>query len=618
VKIRWKITILVAALFAVLAIAEIYVAQDVLMPSFTALERREADVAMRRIDFAVKRTFEQLQQACISWGNWADTYRFVHGDNPRFVAENITPIGLKELNVNVAIITDLNGRFLAAAALDLRSGRALDLDLMRRQILDPPFPSREDVTNARSATGFLRTEGGILMLAAAPILDGLGNGPSRGTVILGRFLSKEEISRIGAQAQASISMSPPGPGARRRVEQTAEVTRVSQTFDDVHHQPIVTLSVELPRDITASGRSAVHYASVYLSGAAVLVVILLAIVLDRLVLHPLARMTRHALEIGRNEDLTTRLNFTGRDEIGVLAREFDRMVARVAESRGQLLDQSFKAGFAELAKGVLHNLGNAMTPIGVRLAVLRTRLRSIPAEDFGLAVTELARGEVDPLRKADLQEFVRLACAQLNSAVADADQDLEVMARQTSLVQTALAEQMRSTGNEHVMESVRLPELLAQSLDVVPDRARQQLEVRPDQSLHDVGVVHIPRTVLSLVLQNFVINAADAVAEAGRARGSLWVAAEILKHGGARQLLIRCTDDGVGIAPENLERVFEKGFSTKSRATNSGIGLHWCANAVAALGGRVWATSAGVGQGATLHVTVPLNIRESLTMTRAA
>jgi len=35
------------------------------------------------------------------------------------------------------------------------------------------------------------------------------------------------------------------------------------------------------------------------------------------------------------------------------------MVARVAESRTQLVDQSFQAGFAELAKGVLHNLGNA-------------------------------------------------------------------------------------------------------------------------------------------------------------------------------------------------------------------------------------------------------------------
>ena len=73
----------------------------------------------------------------------------------------------------------------------------------------------------------------------------------------------------------------------------------------------------------------------------------------------------------------------------MLAREFDRMVERVAESRTQLVDQSFQAGFAELAKGVLHNLGNAMTPIGVRLANLGERLREAPAEDADLAVAEL-------------------------------------------------------------------------------------------------------------------------------------------------------------------------------------------------------------------------------------
>jgi signal transduction histidine kinase len=362
----------------------------------------------------------------------------------------------------------------------------------------------------------------------------------------------------------------------------------------------------------------VQYASLYLIGAAILVVIGLAITLNRVVLNPLAQMTRHAVEVGRHEDLTTRLNFERDDEIGVLAREFDRMVERVAQSRGQLVDQSFKAGFAELARGVLHNLGNAMTPIGVRLATLRTRLASVTTEDLELVVSELTRSDADPQRKADLEEFARLACGQLAGTLKAARQDIELIAGQTSLVQGALAEQTRATGNEHVMESVRLRELLSRALDVVPDRARQQLDIRVDPSLDEVGIVHVPRTVLSLVLQNFVINAADSIRETGRARGSMLITAEILDQGDARQLVIRCRDDGVGIAPENLQRVFEKGFSTKSRATNFGIGLHWCANAVGALGGRVWAASAGMGQGATLHVMVPLTAPQNVATTLAA
>jgi len=66
----------------------------------------------------------------------------------------------------------------------------------------------------------------------------------------------------------------------------------------------------------------------------------------------------------------------------------------------------------------------------------------------------------------------------------------------------------------------------------------------------------------------------------------------------------------VGIAADNLQRVFDKGFSTKSRETNYGIGLHWCANAIGALGGRIWAASEGLGMGASMHLMLPLPVRE--------
>jgi len=52
--------------------------------------------------------------------------------------------------------------------------------------------------------------------------------------------------------------------------------------------------------------------------------------------------------------------------------------------------------------------------------------------------------------------------------------------------------------------------------------------------------------------------------------------------------------------------VFERGFSTKSSATNSGIGLHWCANALNALGGSLRVESPGTNRGATFHVFLSL------------
>jgi two-component system NtrC family sensor kinase len=213
-------------------------------------------------------------------------------------------------------------------------------------------------------------------------------------------------------------------------------------------------------------------------------------------------------------------------------------------------------------------------------------------------------------RRADLEEFLRLGCRELAASIKDAQSDVEVVQRQATIVQTALSELMRSTRNSHVVESVRLPELVAQTLEIVPDACRQRLFVDTDESMRKVGAVKVARTVLRLILQNLIINASDAVRDAGRDKGVLHFAAEIVAGADSEQLHLHCKDNGVGIAPDDLQRVFDKGFSTKSRETNYGIGLHWCANAIGALGGRIWAASEGPGLGASMHLLVPLPVRD--------
>jgi two-component system NtrC family sensor kinase len=582
------------------------------MPSFAQFERADAQTAMRRIAYALDRTLSELKLLANDWGNWADTYRFVDDHNSAFIAANISDVALRQLNINALLIVDREGRVVHSHDLDLQSDRRLGLDLSSHDELPADFPWRANLQAESGGRGLLRTSDGILLLAEAPILDGHGHGPSRGMVVIGRLLSPAVVQSLGAQAQAQLEMLPPDPSAApEQVLESDGVTHVYRAFNDLYGRPIMTLRVDVPREITSRGNRAVRYASACLIGAAVIVLILLVVVLNRVILGPLARVTRYAVALGEDRDLTTRLELHRRDEFGVLARELDRMVERVAQSRMQLVDQSFQAGFAELAKGVLHNLGNAMTPISVRLAHLTERLRGAPLAEAEQAVAELRNGAVDVERSADLEEFLRLACKDLAATIRSTQDDVATITRQTSLIQTALAEQMRAARNEHVIEPVRLTELLAQSLEIVPDVCRARLSIDADDTVRRVGVVRVARTVLRLILQNLIINAADAVRDAGKDKGTLRLSAEIVDEAERRQLHLRCVDDGVGIAAENLERVFEKGFTTKSPETNHGIGLHWCANAIGALGGRIWAASDGPGRGAVLHLLVPLTAREN-------
>jgi two-component system NtrC family sensor kinase len=607
VKIRSKVTALVAGILVILGVAAVLVGKLVIMPSFAELERADALTAMRRVSFALDLTLERVALSAVDWGNWADTYSFVNDHNPAFVTANITDVALKQLNVNVLLVVDLAGNVVLATDRDLTSDGPLGVDLAALKKLPDTFPWHAASLIGNPGRGLVNTNRGPMMLAGAPVLDGNGRGPARGMVIMGRLLPGAALRAIAAQAQFHVAMGAPASHAPVETTQVGDtVTTVGRTLMDIYGKPLLTLSVDVPREVSMRGKSAVKVASACLIAAAVMVLVLLVVVLNRVILNPLALMTRHAVAMGKGTDLTTRLDLHRRDEMGVLAREFDNMVERVAESRTQLVDQSFQAGFAELAKGVLHNLGNAMTPIGVRLANLGEHLRAAPAEDADLAVAELTAGSADEQRSVDLQEFLRLACRELAHTVRSAREDVAVMSRQATVIQTALSEQLRSARNEHVIEPVRLTELVAQSLEIVPDACRQRLTVDTDETLRGLGVVRVARTVLRLILQNLIINAADAVRDAGKDKGRLRLSAQIVSDASGQQLHLQCKDDGVGIAAQNLQRVFEKGFSTKSPETNHGIGLHWCANAINALGGRIWAASEGPGHGASLHLIVPL------------
>src|SRR6267143_5077306 len=205
VNIRAKVAALTAGIFLVLGIAEILVEKQVVMPSFAELERVNARVAMRRINFALDLVIDRVAVPAADWGNWVDTYRFVQDRNPDFIKTDITNVALRQLNINVMLIVDQDGGVVASKSLDFKTERPLALDLAERKTLPSDFTWRAKLHDGRPARGLLKTNLGILMLAAAPVLDGNGNGPVRGMLVMGRLLSAADVRSIGAQAQADLT-----------------------------------------------------------------------------------------------------------------------------------------------------------------------------------------------------------------------------------------------------------------------------------------------------------------------------------------------------------------------------------------------------------------------------
>jgi two-component system, NtrC family, sensor kinase len=622
-NIRFKVISLLVALFAVLATVQFLVQQRILLPSFAELEQQAAKTDMERVVSAIRNDLEQLAISARDWGNWSEIYAFAMDRKPTFITDNFNAETLKTLKVNALAIIDLDGKFVWAGAIALDTGDPLDIDFIAHGMLPAGHTLRAGLRNGTPVTGLLKTNQGPMLAALSPVLDGAGQGPHRGMVMLGRLLTREEVMQIGARAQVNLTMTAaPESDSRSQLTTTLtegeSITVVSKDLADIAGLPLLTMRIEVPRTISERGRATIAYASVFFAGAGIAVLLLLGTMLHRSVLDPLDRMTRHAVAIGQSDDLTSRLDLKRTDELGKLAKEFDRMVERLAAARRELVDQSFDAGIAEMASGVLHNVGNAMTPLSIKATLLQERLRATPVAEFDIALAELGRGASDPVRQADLVEFLQLSSRELARALTSALADVDAMVLQTVIMQKSLAEQMQFSRHGWVMETVRLPELIHHCSENLPTVFGQRLAIEIDGTLEAVGAVRLARTTLQQVFQNVMLNAVEAVRDASPDRGWLRISSSVEADADRERLRIRFSDNGVGIPAEHLTRIFEKGFSTKSRETHFGVGLHWSANAMNALGGSIRAESAGHGNGATIELILPLQRSSVVAEARAA
>ena len=615
--------LLLTALFAILGIAQLIVQQRILLPGFADLERQAAQKDMDRVANALQRELDLLSVTARDWGNWADTYAFMQNHDQAYVAANLGDNAVTSLRVNVLAFIAPDGRYVWSIARELQTPKLIDIDLLSGGVLPERHPWRAAVRQGRKASGLLRTDRGAMIAVLSPVLDGTEQGLPRGMVLLGRLLTDEELRRLGDQAQVGLALVPqPSPGSAHDVplETVTErdtVTDVTRVFNAVDGSPALTLRIEVPRTISERGHRVVGYASVFLLLAGGTVLSMIIVLLNRSVLDPLSRMTQHAVALRHNDDLTARLDLKRTDELGDLGREFDRMVSHLADARRQLVDRSFEAGVAENASGVLHNLGNAMTPLRVDVAALQEKLRNAPAADIDLVLAELdAPSSVE--RKVELETYLRLTSRELAETVASARTDLDSIARNSQSIQAVLTEQALHSRFERVYESILLPELIGQSAALVTAKSRQRLSIDLDASLKELDSVRVPRTTLQQIFQNLILNAAEAVRDAGRGRGTLRIEACVIDELCGKRLCMTFADDGIGICESHLRRIFEKGFSTKSPATYSGIGLHWCANTLRALGGEISVESPGPLGGALFRMVLPLQPAQDLPLTQAA
>ena len=284
-----------------------------------------------------------------------------------------------------------------------------------------------------------------------------------------------------------------------------------------------------------------------------------------------------------------------------------RRQAEVAleKAHNELVDVSRRAGMAEIATNVLHNVGNVLNSVNISTGLIvesvkKSRASSLArvvallqehAHDLGTFITTDARGKHLPAHLAQLSEHLIADQAATVS-------ELDSLRHNVEHIKEIVAMQQRYAMFGGVKEVINVIELVEDSLRMNEGAFRSH-GVEVTREFGEVPPLNAEKHKILQILVNVLRNAKYACEESGRPDKKMTV--RVCNGDGG--IKISVIDNGVGIPPENLERIFNHGFTT--RQGGHGFGLHSGALAAKEMGGSLNVQSDGIGQGATFTLELP-------------
>jgi PAS domain S-box-containing protein len=280
------------------------------------------------------------------------------------------------------------------------------------------------------------------------------------------------------------------------------------------------------------------------------------------------------------------------------------------ETRRRLLDATRRAGMAEVATGVLHNVGNVLNSVNVAAGVVREKLHRSEvarlrqaADMMQTHANSLAEYLVKDAKGRHIPAYIVEATRLLASEHEAMSRELERLVQGIEHVKRVVASQQQYARGPAVEEQVAPAELCEEALALQDDALRGD-GVTVVRDFMPCPPMKIDKHRAMQVLINLISNARQALAESNAAPRRLSITLGPVQGASGAGVSFEVRDNGVGISAENLCRVFNNGFTTKR--DGHGFGLHSAANAAREMGGSLRAESDGPGLGACFTLELPV------------
>lgn len=313
------------------------------------------------------------------------------------------------------------------------------------------------------------------------------------------------------------------------------------------------------------------------------------------------------LELQKNNQLLEQHVAERTYELANEVEKTHQAYSELQELQGQLAETARSAGMAEIANGVLHNIGNVLNSVNVSAQLSTEQLHALPIEKLDRVAkllqdkkTEMGSSWTSFEGLTALPDLLMQIASALNTQRESIRTELRHLEEHIDFVKQIVQSQQSFSRQGGMHQDVSAVEIFETACKFVVCQQHHR-QIRIERKFEFVGKLRTDKGKLLQILSNYVKNGLEAVQECVSGQPTLLIATRALSDD---MIEFSVTDNGHGIGAETLESIFRHGFTTK--ANGHGFGLHSAACAAKEMNGSVAVHSDGPGKGARFCVRVPV------------
>lgn len=548
-NIRKKILVAICAVTICLIVICSAATSFVIQEKFDQLEREIVIDSLERVRATLKDQIQALDTLTHDSANWDDTCIFIKDRNKEFITSNIVDETFTtSAHIDVLLIFNIDGDLVHGVFFNKQKNR---MEPPSSTLLSYLIDGNQLLTTTElddGKKGIVQFGNRHLVIAARPILSSNGQGPSHGTIIMGRILNSERITHLQKITRTSANFYPVRhtiipPDAMNAAQEllishtqyyitvlSEEIIQGYTLLNDISGNAVLLLALDVKRNIHKQSHKTLTFLLYSIVFIGVVFSLIVFFLFDSLVLGRLSALTRDIVQIEKDTARGSRVGeFSSQDELGKLSSSINHMIDAIESLEKYKIKSEKLEVLATFSAGATHEFSTPLSTIAIAAGEILLDLK--------------AKGAT----KGELYEDILLIRDQVNRC-------------------KDILYQMTADAGEHMGEeivSISTRELIDDTLAQFDNTTLRQIEVYnkiPDQ------IITMPVRSLRRVLRGILKNSANA----SKAEESIFLSCfENDTH-----LLFKISDHGEGMDEYTLQHAADPFFTTKSPGNGMGLGLY--------------------------------------------